>query len=187
MIQYTTTHVFKKQTEIPFEYVCGSCGRTVSGKRPLSTGYEYRKTAGSEAALALTEEERAKGEATVERALRKELRFYKEETEKKRYAFLADYKECPFCHKEQKWAYSSKKGWLQLLIGSAAVVLGALFLYFSYKSGFFSNDLGLEAFILGAVCAGGGLLAVAAGIIELSLVNSVKGLKEQLPVLRFPE
>lgn len=69
---WETTYPFRADTDVPFEYVCGSCGKTVRDTRNISCMYSYRKTAGKREDLALSDFDRKHGEATVRDALVKD-------------------------------------------------------------------------------------------------------------------
>ena len=45
---WETTYKFQAQADVPFDYVCGNCGETVSGKRLVALILAYRKTAGKQ-------------------------------------------------------------------------------------------------------------------------------------------
>lgn len=184
---YEKAYHFKAQTDIPFEYVCGHCGKSVDGTRSVTMEYEYKKTAGKQEDLVLSDYERRAGEAKVHENLRKEIELFESQAKKGNYDFLRDQKECPFCHQQQGWAYRSKKGLLQTLIGSAALIIGVILAILCLTSiGFVAED-GTPNFIPVIICVAGGALTVIAGLIELKKVKTLSGQKKQLPCIHFPD
>lgn len=59
---WETTYKFQAQADVPFDYVCGNCGKNVSGKKLVALIYAYRKTAGKQSDLGLIDIERRSGE-----------------------------------------------------------------------------------------------------------------------------
>ena len=199
------TYSFTARSDVPFQYVCGHCGKTVSGVREVSQNYQYDKTApfdssaydkgSNNSILTLLEVEEKHGNTKAEELLKKELAFQKTEVEKGNYTFLRQHTKCPYCQTEQKWAYPLKKCWLEIILGAAAVPIGAYLLYVLI-AGFRENASSLDYFgddtipvlVIGsAMFLTLGLAAVITGIIELRKRNSMKDQPQQLPLVRFPD
>ncbi|MBR5680253.1 MAG: hypothetical protein IKX19_06320, partial [Clostridia bacterium] len=121
------TYNFTARSDVPFQYVCGHCGKTVSGVREVKTTYKYLKTAAfdkwasdegrNSPKLSLLEEEEEFGNKKAQELLKKELAFQKTEVEKGNYKFLREHTKCPYCQTEQIWAYPLKKCWIEILFG----------------------------------------------------------------------
>lgn len=180
-------HEFRAETTLPFSYVCGSCGKSVSGEKAVTASYTFRKTAATEAALALTDQERREGQAQAEAALNRKLRAYRERQQKGDYSFLRDQRACPHCSTEQQWAFSAGKGMLQSAVGAALILVTVLLVIWVAVSGSFDSHDGTRLLILAAVCLFVGLLALIAGSGELKKRRELAAQAQQPPVVSFPE
>ncbi len=184
---WETTYKFQSQADVQFDYICGNCGKAVSGKRPVALIYEYRKTAGKQGDLGLTDYERRCGEGKAREAVEKELSLYQAQVQKGNYDFLDAYKECPHCHSKQKWAYNSKRGWLEAILCPFVVAFGVLMLVQFGKKGFSSGDEGALYAIMGVICSMLGAAFTYAGIDELIKGRALRGQKDRLPIVHFPK
>ena len=198
------TYNFTARSDVPFQYVCGHCGKTVSGVREVKTTYKYLKTAAfdkwasdegrNSPKLSLLEEEEEFGNKKAQELLKKELAFQKTEVEKGNYKFLREHTKCPYCQTEQIWAYPLKKCWLEILFGVVATPLGAFLLYLFIAgirgTGFSLDYYGEDAIpiltIGGAMFLTLGICSAVIGVLELRKRNAMKEQKQQLPIVRFP-
>ena len=195
------TYHFTSHYDVPFRYVCGHCGREVSGVRKVERNYDYCKTAPfdrgasdqgrNDPKLALTEVEEKQGDAKAEALLKKELAFYKTEVGKGRYdVFLKQHSKCPFCQNVQRWAYPLKKCWIEILFGAAATPLGAYLLYRIIAG--FRGTAALDDTTFPLLVIGGAMFlvlgpsALVTGILELRKRNAMKDQPDQVPEVRFP-
>ena len=198
---WETTYTFSAQADVPFQYVCGNCGKTVSGIRTTSMTYPYRKTAAFDRSasdngkglLALTVQERKSGDEKARDLLQKELALYKASAEKGNYDFLKDHVQCPYCRQTQKWAYPAKKSRIEVCVGILLSLLGAVSLYLFFAFGAFISSLdfagegtGTLLLIVGCGCVMIGLYAVITGFDELRKRKSLNDQKQQRPSIRFP-
>ncbi|MCR4906826.1 MAG: hypothetical protein K6A33_12175 [Clostridiales bacterium] len=196
------TYSFTSHYDVPFRYVCGHCGKEVSGVRKVERTYQYSKTAPfdrwsrdqgrNNQILALTEAEGKEGDAKAEALLKKELAFYKTEVGKGHYdVFLKQHTKCPFCQNVQRWAYPLKKCWIEILFGAAATPLGAYLLYrliAALRGTAALDDTTFPLLIIGgAMFLVLGPCALVTGILELRKRNAMKDQPEQLPEVRFPD
>ena len=184
---WEATYKFQAQADVPFEYICGKCGKTVSGKRLIALTYTYRKTAGKQGDLGLTDVERRSGQGKAQEVVEKELRLYRTQVQKGIYDFIDAYKECPHCQSKQKWAYSSKRGWLEAMFGPFVTVFGIFMFIQLSRKGFYAGDEGALYAIMGVICSMLGVGFTYAGIDELRKRKALRGQKDKMPVLHFPE
>lgn len=99
---------------------------------------------------------------------------------------MSEHKVCPHCHKEQRWAFRTKKGVLQITIGLGAALLGIVFFLIFFFSDTFGMEKTASILVPGGIFLGGGGLTATAGIIELRHAKSVRGQKLQRPTINFP-
>jgi hypothetical protein len=101
--------------------------------------------------------------------------------------FIDAYKECPHCQSKQKWAYSSKRGWLEAMFGPFVTVFGIFMFIQLSRKGFYAGDEGALYAIMGVICSMLGVGFTYAGIDELRKRKALRGQKDKMPVLHFPE
>lgn len=184
---FETTHTFRAEASIPYEYTCAACKKPVAGVLTLPFSYGYRKTAPRREDLALTENERRGCESKLRSSMQSDLAIYKAQVEKGNFDLLRSVSACPHCGASQRWGHRPGKSLALLAVGAlllAGTIAGAVW-FFGNGGTFYS--LPPAALIGGAGAGTLGAMLIPMSIVELRKSKAACGPADARPVVRFPQ
>ena len=128
--EYVKSFKISRSVDVPYRYICGQCGREVTGVAELVAKNEA-KASSRHADFSLKEEVRKEHEQSALYDLWAKVKLSRKAVGKGDFSMLQPYCKCPHCGAEQKWAYpkSSVVLFSLLTLGSAALVILAIVFY----------------------------------------------------------
>ena len=124
--EYVKDYSFATSAEVPFSYVCGKCGKEVTGKATIRAVKKAKVSSRHQSGLQMKEETRAHymNESLYE--LRGKISAAKKAVKSGNFDMLYEHIKCPYCGAEQKWKYRYGRAITFAILALATVAIDIL-------------------------------------------------------------
>ena len=182
--EYVKTFTSICSAEIPYSYICGSCGKEASGMIELTGKSETARRSRHAENLHLSDMENATLGGDALDKLRAELYICRKRYRRGDYSMLKSVSKCPHCGTDQLWASSVKRGVILLIHGLClAAITVALMIWQieEWKTG--DKDWSLLGCALMAAILG--TVFTVCTVMEFKAFRAAKNQSRQKPELYF--
>lgn len=182
--EYVKSFSSIRSAEVPYRYICGSCGKEISGMIELTGKKETKLRSRHAENLHLSEAEKTSLNYDALSELRAKLCICRKEYNRGDYSMLNSVSKCPHCGTDQHWASSVKRGVMLLLLGlflAAMTVALIIWQIGIWKSG--DKDWSLLGCAL--MTAALGTFIIVCAVREFKAFKTAKNQPKQKPELYF--
>ena len=183
--EHVKSYYFGKSAHVPYRYICGNCGKEVTGRAEISTdNKEVKVSSRHPENLKIRSEDALQADMKSRYELQALVRQRKREVADGNFDLLNKYSKCPYCQADQNWSFRPGRAITFSILAIGGIVLDILLLILYIRQvqrGETDKTFLLAFFFLWLYIAAFGGIAIS----TIKGMRSTGGQSKQLPEVFF--